>query len=66
MKKIPSLLLCLLISLPALLGAEPRRERVYISTDKEVYVAGDAVWLSAWCLDAGNGRLSDFSKIAYV
>ena len=66
MKKILSLLLCLLISLPALLGAEPRRERVYISTDKEVYVAGDAVWLSAWCLDAGNGRLSDFSKIAYV
>ena len=66
MKKILSLLLCLLISLPALLGAEPRRERVYISTDKEVYVAGDAVWLSAWCLDAGSGRLSDFSKIAYV
>ena len=61
-----SLLFCLLVSLPALPGAEPRRERVYISTDKEVYVAGDAVWLSAWCLDAGTGRLSDFSKIAYV
>ena len=66
MKRILSLLFCLLVSLPALLGAEPRRERVYISTDKEVYVAGDAVWLSAWCMDAGNGRLSDFSKVAYV
>ena len=31
-----------------------------------MYVAGDAVWMSAWCLDAASGRLSSFSKIAYV
>jgi hypothetical protein len=42
------------------------RERVYVSIDREVYVAGDAVWLSAWCVDAGTGRLSAFSKTAYV
>ena len=29
-------------------------------------MAGDAVWLSAWCLDASSGRLSAFSKTAYV
>ena len=57
-----------LILLPsaALRGAEPLRERVYLSTDREVYVAGEAVWLSAWCVDATSGRLSTFSKIAYV
>ncbi len=50
----------------SLQGAERIRERVYISTDRDVYVAGDAVWMSAWCLDASNGRLSAFSKTAYV
>jgi hypothetical protein len=66
MKRILSLLTFLLFALPALTGAEPLRERVYISTDRDVYVAGDAVWLSAWCVDAGAGRLSSFSKVAYV
>ncbi len=42
------------------------RERVYISTDRDVYVAGDCVWMSAYCVDAATGRLSDFSRIAYV
>ncbi|MBR5076835.1 MAG: hypothetical protein IKX28_07510 [Bacteroidales bacterium] len=70
MKKILTIILlsCLLPLLPLLSaqGAERLRERVYISTDREVYVAGDAVWLSAWCVDAGTGRLSAFSKTAYV
>ena len=42
------------------------RERVYVATDRDVYVAGDAVWMSAFCLDAASGALSDFSRIAYV
>ena len=51
----------------ALRGQEERlRERVYVSTDREVYVAGDAVWMSAYCVDAVSGRLSTFSKTAYV
>ena len=52
---------------PALRGQEEHlRERVYVSTDREVYVAGDAVWMSAYCVDAVSGRLSTFSKTAYV
>ena len=47
-------------------GQERLRERVYVSTDRDVYVAGDAVWMSAYCVDAVTGRLSSFSKIAYV
>ena len=66
MKKILIFLSCLFVSLLTVQGAERLRERVYISTDRDVYVAGVAVWLSAWCLDAGTGRLSGFSKTAYV
>jgi hypothetical protein len=66
MKKILSLYFLLLLPLLSLQSAERLRERVYLSTDRDVYVAGDAVWLSAWCLDAGTGALSSFSKTAYV
>ena len=60
------LLLAALLGALPLTGAERIRERVYVSTDREVYVAGDAVWMSAWCLDASTGQLSSFSKTAYV
>ena len=66
MKRIPTFLFCLLLPLLSLQGAGRLRERVYISTDRDVYVSGDAVWMSAWCVDAGTGALSTFSKIAYV
>ena len=42
------------------------RERVYLSTDKGIYVAGDALWCSAYSVDVNTGRLSTFSNIAYV
>ena len=42
-------------------------ERTYLSTDKACYVAGDNIWLSAFCLDAADGgKPSNFSSIAYV
>jgi len=66
MKKILTIIFCLTLPLLSLQGAERLRERVYISTDRDVYVAGDAVWLSAWCIDAVTGQLSAFSKTAYV
>ena len=40
-------------------------ERVYVSTDRSTYIAGDAVWCSLTCLD-GNGRLSNASAVSYV
>ena len=40
-------------------------ERIYISTDRSTYLAGDAVWCSLTCLD-GNGRLSNASAVSYV
>ena len=66
MKKIVTVLFLLMLPLFSLFGKDRIRERVYIATDKEVYVAGDAVWMSAWCVDASTGELSSFSKTAYV
>ncbi|MBO4756926.1 MAG: hypothetical protein J5577_00575 [Bacteroidales bacterium] len=66
MRKIRFILLVMLL-LPGVLSGQSRlRERVYVSTDREVYVAGDAVWMSAYCVDASSGKLSSFSKTAYV
>lgn len=41
-------------------------ERTYLSTDKACYVAGDNIWLSAFCIDATSNTFSNFSSIAYV
>ena len=38
-----------------LLNASVPVERIYISTDRDVYIAGDAVWCSLTSLD-GKGR----------
>ena len=40
-------------------------ERIYLSTDRSVYLAGDAVWCSLTCLDE-NGRFSNASAVSYV
>ena len=59
------LLTCLtLLSGWAARGAAPV-ERIYISTDRTVYIAGDAVWCSLFCLD-GNGSYSNESAVAYL
>jgi len=64
--------LCLGWMAALLLGALPISaqervvERTFLSTDKDVYVAGESVWYSAFCLDAGTLRYSPVSSVAYV
>ena len=41
-------------------------ERVYVSTDRDVYVSGDELFLSAFCIDMATGRLSGYSRTAYI
>ena len=41
-------------------------ERVYVSTDRDVYVAGDELFFSAFCLNTTNGGMSDGSRTAYL
>lgn len=44
----------------------PVFERTYVSTDKDVYVAGDRIWCSAFCINPEDSRLSKVSAIAYI
>lgn len=41
-------------------------ERVYVSTDRDVYVAGDEMFVSAFCFDRVNGGFSHGSRTAYL
>ena len=61
-------LICLTaLLMTALLPARDRVvERTYLSTDRDVYVAGDVIWYSAFCLDAAKGTLSPISGVGYV
>jgi len=47
------------------LGASSPVERVFVSTDREAYIAGDIVWCSLFCLD-GKGILSSQNAVSYL
>ena len=64
MKKIYFAFLFILCGALSLRGASV--ERVFITTDKDVYVAGDRLRFSAFCLDASTLRLSETSAVAYM
>ena len=64
MKKIFSILLTICLGANAF--ADKVSERVYVSTDKDVYLAGDLVWCSVFCTETGSGKLSSASAVAYL
>ena len=41
-------------------------EKVYVSTDRDVYVSGDEIWCSLFTMDAFTGKLSPYSAVSYV
>lgn len=42
-------------------------ERIYISTDRGSYLAGETLWISVYCLDVSKTpKLSDLSSVAYL
>ena len=55
----------LLLTIPFILGQALAQERVYISTDRPYYAAGEAVCCSVFCLDP-DAVLSGISAIAYL
>lgn len=59
------LLIMMAWSLLPLRAQERAAERTYVTTDRSVYVAGDRIWCSAFCV-TGQGRLSDVSRVAYL
>ena len=42
------------------------QERVYVSTDKNAYLAGEDMWCSVYCIDDSTGRYSSLSSVAYL
>lgn len=42
------------------------QERVYVSTDKDCYLAGEDIWLSVFCTAEPQGKLGGRSKVAYI
>lgn len=63
-KTLLSLLACVLTAITLVAGRVS--ERVYISTDKDTYLAGETIWFSAFCVDPSKGVLSDASSVAYL
>lgn len=63
-----SLTILILSATSLLLQAQSRmlHERLYLSTDKECYLAGEPVWISAFCYDAVTGKPSPVSAVAYI
>lgn len=66
MKRIYYLMAALLLVSGGLSAQTRVVERTYLTTDRDVYVAGDVLWYSAFCVDAGQGLLSPVSCTAYV
>ena len=63
MKKIVLILAAL--ALAGALSVAAPTERIFVSTDRSAYLAGDAVWCSLTCLDE-NGLFSNASAVSYV
>lgn len=48
-------------------GAQDVVERVYVSTDRNVYLSGERVWCSLFCMDGRNDRLAkEGSAVCYL
>ena len=60
MKRILVSILLLILLVPAF-----AQDRIYVSTDRQAYLAGEEVFCSLFCVDE-KGRRSDFSAVAYV
>jgi hypothetical protein len=62
-----TLFILLITLLPAVQasGQSPERERVYLQTDKQLYLAGEPLWMKLYTTDA-DGRLTSLSKTGYV
>ena len=56
-------ILALLICSWSLLSGQ---ERVYVSTDKDVYLVGEDIWYSVHCIDDKSGSYSNLSDVAYL
>jgi len=64
MKK--SILILLALFLISAKAVSAPVERIYVSTDRSVYVAGEYMWCSLFLVDCSSHRLSTYSAAAYM
>lgn len=65
MKRIVIIIAVSFLALASAFGSKAA-ERVWVSTDKDVYIAGDIVWCSVFVVDASTRKLSSGNSTAYV
>jgi len=46
--------------------AQRMQEKLYVHTDKDLYLAGEICWFKVYAVDAGTHRPLDMSKVAYL
>lgn len=46
--------------------AQRLQEKIYVHTDKDLYLAGEICWFKVYAVDAGSHRPLDMSKVAYL
>ena len=64
-KVIPKIFLTVFLLSSSSLKAQ-MLEHIFIHTDKQIYVTGETVWMSLYCLDGNSHQLSEISSVAYV
>jgi hypothetical protein len=42
------------------------QEKIYVHTDKSVYLAGELIWFKIYCVDGNDHKPLNLSKVAYV
>ena len=47
-------------------GWSPAGEKIFVHTDREIYIAGENIWFKVYLLDAQSGRPTSTSNLAYV
>jgi len=47
-------------------NANNLQEKIFVHTDREMYLAGEILWFKLYYTHAGTNKLLDLSKIAYV
>lgn len=65
MKKYCILFICVLFIVADVCAQSVQRERVYLQTDKQLYISGELLWMKLYTTDE-KGKLTAFSKIGYV
>lgn len=66
MKRVLSIIFAVAAAIQVCHAQAALTERVFISTDKDVYVAGDDMFVSAFSLNTAAGTFSNVSRVAYL